>query len=145
MTLGWPENFIKMIEMAEMVNVIKDTVDIYCFYKSWHETAQEHLLFKLPPVSLNWEVPALVFKTVEISLIQNHEPLGSENVQILGGRLGWWSGLELTDTLSSSGNNRLIPLTYWWANCVDLFRNQPWPGLVTEVDWGRGGGGGQLQ
>ena len=53
--------------MAEMVNVIKDTVGIYCFCKSWHETAQEHLLFKLPPVSLKQikKFLHLSLKTVE--------------------------------------------------------------------------------
>ena len=35
-----------------MVYVIKDTVDIYCFC-NLYETAQEHLLSKLHPVSLN--------------------------------------------------------------------------------------------
>ena len=67
MTLGWPENFIKMTEMAEMVYVIKDTIDIYCFCKSWHETAQEDLLFKLLPVFLK-EIEKflhLSLKTVE--------------------------------------------------------------------------------
>ena len=53
--------------MAEMVNVIKDTVDIYWFCKSWHETAQEHPLFKLPPVSMKQieKFLHLSLKTVE--------------------------------------------------------------------------------
>ena len=106
MTLGWPENFIKIIEMAEMVNVIKDTVDIYWFFKSWHETAQQHPLFNASSfIETNREVPALVFEKCRKFLIQNPEPSGSENVRILGGRPRWWSGLQLTDTL-------LIPLTY---------------------------------
>ena len=100
--------------MAEMANVIKDTIDMYCFCKSWHETAQEHLIFKLPPVSLKQieKLLHLSLKTVENFSDSKSRTPGSENVRILGGRPGWWSGLELTDTLSSSGNNRLIPLTY---------------------------------
>ena len=35
-----------------MVCVIKDTAEIYCFCKNWYNTAQEHMLFELPPVSL---------------------------------------------------------------------------------------------
>ena len=72
-----------------MVNVAKDTVGIYCFCKSLHETAQEHLLFKLPPVSLKQieKFLLLSLKTVE-TLIQNPEPPGSENVRILRGRPG---------------------------------------------------------
>ena len=34
-----------------MVYVIKDTVGIYCFCNNCYQTAQEHLLFKLSPVS----------------------------------------------------------------------------------------------
>ena len=51
--------------MVEMVNLIKDTVDIYWFCKSRHETAQEHPLFKLPPVSLKQIEKHLSLKTVE--------------------------------------------------------------------------------
>ena len=32
--------------------VIKDAVDMHCFCRNWYETAQEYLLFKLPPISL---------------------------------------------------------------------------------------------
>ena len=47
MTLGNDWNCQKV------VYVITDTADIYCFCKHWYETAQENMLFKLPPVSLN--------------------------------------------------------------------------------------------
>ena len=39
-----------------MVYLIKDTVDIYCFYKDLHETAQNTGFAKLPPV---------IFKQIE--------------------------------------------------------------------------------
>ena len=45
MTWQWPK-------LSKMVSVIKDTIVIYCFCKNWHETAQEHPLFKRLPVSL---------------------------------------------------------------------------------------------
>ena len=93
-----------------MAYVIKDTVDIYCFCNNWYETAQEHLLFKLPQVSWNKSKSSYIFlsKLLEISLIQNPDPRakkvgrkpnprGSENVRIPEARPGGWSGLELTD------------------------------------------------
>ena len=52
MTLDDLKILWKWPKWPKMVHVIKDTVDIYCFCKNWYETAQEHLLFKLPPVSL---------------------------------------------------------------------------------------------
>ena len=56
------------------VYVIKDTVDIYYFCKNCDETAQEHLLFKLPSVSFNREVPAFFFQNWKISPIPNRNP-----------------------------------------------------------------------
>ena len=36
--------------MAENVVLLKDTVNIHCFYKNWYETAREHLsAFKTAP------------------------------------------------------------------------------------------------
>ena len=52
----------------------------------------------MPPVSFE-KLLHFSFKSVENSLIQNPEPLGSENVRIPGVRPGGWSGLELIDTL----------------------------------------------
>ena len=64
-----------------MVQLSKDTVDIYCFCKNLHEAAQEHLLCKLPPISLKQIEQFLHFSlwTVETSLIQNRDPLGKDN------------------------------------------------------------------
>ena len=57
-----------------MVYLIKDTVDIYCFWKNCHENAQVHLLFKLPPIFLKQieKFPQFSFKTVEN--FSNSEP-----------------------------------------------------------------------
>ena len=57
----------------KMVYVIKDTVDIYYFCKNWHETAQEDLLFKRPPVSLPQIENSCIFlsKLQKLSPIQN--------------------------------------------------------------------------
>ena len=95
-----------------MVYVIKYTVDIYCLCKNLSETAQEHLLFKLPPVSLKqiekflqYCRKFLLFKIPDSrakKVGRKPTPSGSENVRIPGGRpegVGGWSGLELTDTL----------------------------------------------
>ena len=96
-----------MTEMAEkMVYVIKDTVDIYCFCKNWYETAQEHLPFKLPPVSLKQIEKFLhfSFKTVgnfsnskpryprEKNVGRKPDPWGSGKVRIPRGRPGRGDG-----------------------------------------------------
>ena len=95
-----------------MVYVIKGTVNIYCFCKNRYETAKEHLLFKLPPVSLKQiEKLHFSFKTVEHFSNSKPRPPGQrklgENPALRAVRTcesprvapGGWSGLELTDTL----------------------------------------------
>ena len=96
-----------------MVYVIKDTVHIYCFCQRCYETAQEHLLLKLPPVSLKQIEKFLhfSFKTVEIfsyskprapgqrKLGESPTPGAVRTCESPGGRRRGWSGLELTDTL----------------------------------------------
>ena len=128
MTLVWPENFVKMTEMAEMaemvVYVVKDTVDITVFAKVDIKQHRNTCFSSCPQfLWTNREVPPLAFENCRKFLwfkIQTPPPPpGSENVRILGGRPGWWSGLELTDTLSSSGTNRSIPLsTHFIANAL---------------------------
>ena len=57
-----------------MVYVIGDTVDIHCFYKNWYETAQEHLLFKLLPVSLKQIEKLLHFSFKTVRNFSNSKP-----------------------------------------------------------------------
>ena len=84
-----------------MVHLIKDIVDIYGFCKIWHQTAQEHLLCKLPLVSLTQVQKFLHFSFKTVENFSNSKlllprkdswaktrPLGSESMRILGGRLG---------------------------------------------------------
>ena len=84
-----------------MVYLIKDIVDIYGFCKIWHETAQEHLLCKLPLVSLKQVEKFLYFSFKTVENFSNSKslpprkdswaktrPLGSESMRILGGRPG---------------------------------------------------------
>ena len=76
-----------------MVYVIKDTAHIYSFgKKKRHETTQEHLLFKLPPVYL---------KQIEKQrkLGENLTPGQWERVNPRGSP-GGMVRLELTDTLN---------------------------------------------
>ena len=94
-----------------MAYVIRDTVDIYCFCKRWYVTAQEHLPFKLPTVSLKQieKFPHFSFKTLEDfshsklrppgqrKLSENPSP-GQRERANPGGSTGGWSDLELTDT-----------------------------------------------
>ena len=69
MTWQWPK-------LPKMVSVIKDTIVIYCFCKNWHETAQEHPLFKRLPVSLKQIESFLHFssKTIENFSNSNCDP-----------------------------------------------------------------------
>ena len=64
-----------------MVYVIKDTVDIYCFCKNWYKTAQEHLLFKLPPISLKQVERFLQFSFKNVENFSNSKlrPPGKES------------------------------------------------------------------
>ena len=78
-TLEWAENFIKMTEMAENVPCqlrIQWTSTV--FAKKWYETTQEHLLFKLRPLSLETNREVLAFfdlsKLSKISPIQKPDP-----------------------------------------------------------------------
>ena len=87
--------------------------NFYCFHKNCHETAQEHLLFKMPPVSLTQIEKFLHFSFKTVENFSNSKPRppgqrklgetppGSGNVGIPGGRPGdgQASRLELTDTL----------------------------------------------
>ena len=86
--------YLKGPKWPKMIYVIKDTVDIYCFCKKWYETAQEHLLFKLPQVSLKKIEKFLHFSFRTVESFYNTKPprkfgenpiSGSENVWILGG------------------------------------------------------------
>ena len=67
-----------------MAEIIKDTVDIYCFCKNWYETAQEHMLmlFKLPPVSLNQieKFLHISFRTVENFSTSKPRPPGQRKL-----------------------------------------------------------------
>ena len=95
------------------VYVIKDTVDIHCFCRNWYETAQELLLFKLPPVSLKQIEKLLHFSFRIIENFSNSKPRTPgweswakirpppqqwERANPRGSPEGGWSGLELTDT-----------------------------------------------
>ena len=74
MTWQWPK-------WPKMVYVIKDTVDIYYFCKNWYESAQEHLLSKLPPVSSKQVDKFLHFSFKTVEKFSNTKPdtLGKES------------------------------------------------------------------
>ena len=115
-----------------MVYVIKGTVTIYCFCKNRYETAQEHLLFKLPPVSLKQIEKFLhfSFKTVEHFSNSKPRPPGQrklgENPALRAVRTcesprvapGGWSGLELTDTLVIKNGEPVRPPYHKFTNNV---------------------------
>ena len=108
-----------------MVCVIKDTADIYCFCKNWYDSAQEHLLFKLPPVSLKPIKKFLhfSFKTAENfsnskprppgrrKLDENPTSKAARTCESRGSPGGGWSGLDLTDRSApyhhTSGDHQL--------------------------------------
>ena len=99
-----------------MVYVIKDTVDIYCFFfQKLIRNSTRTPAFQAASgfFKTNWEIPAFFFQNCK-KFLQFKTPTpgakkvgrkpdlpGSENVRFPGGRLGGgggWSGLELTDT-----------------------------------------------
>ena len=119
-----------------MVYVIKDTVDIYCFCKNWYKTAQEHPVFKLPPISLNQIEKFLhfSFKTVWNFSNSNPDPPGQrklgenptpgqwERVNPRGSPGGdgqawnWLIHITLGDITNAIWHDVLITGTYWALN-----------------------------
>ena len=68
MTLERPEHFTKMTKMTENgLCYLRYNKHLMFFFLNWYETAQEHLPFKVPPVSLKQIEKFLrsSFKTVE--------------------------------------------------------------------------------
>ena len=121
-----PLDYLKILSTwPKTVCVIKDIVDICCFCKNWYETAQEHLLFTLPPVSFKQIEKFLHFSFRTVENFPNSRPqppgqrklgetrpLGSEKMRISGGRpemvrfgIDWYINLIWNSgTLEKIGN-----------------------------------------
>ena len=104
--------------------------------KTWYKTAQEHLLFKLPTVSLKKSRSSCIFLSDlwEISLIQNSYPLGkeswakirpsgSESVQMPGvarGMVRLWTDWYVILSLETILNESLFKIPWLWMQLTLL-------------------------